>query len=329
LHERAARFIASPPKGPWFLSVGFDETHRDSCQGRPETGTRFSKHSPYDPRRLDARYCLPPPTIPDLPATRGDMASFKEGARRLDERMGFVLAALDRSGAAANTLVIVTTDHGIAWPGMKCSLTDHGIGVMLLLRGPGGFAGGKVVDAMVTHLDLFPTVCEVAGIAPPDWLEGKSLVPLAVGKVASLHEAIFAEQDWHEQSEVLRAVRTLRYKYIRRFEPTGPKAANCDEGPTKQVMLEAGFFGQALGPERLFDLYLDPQEACNRSEDPACAPVLAMMRRSLDAWMRRTRDPLLSGQPVTPPGLRGQFRKSVPGTAPHVEAASSPLSPPG
>ncbi len=306
LHERAARHIArAKPGQPWFMSIGFDQTHRDNRQGDPATGACFSKPSPYDPDSLDARYCLPPPIFPDTPETRRDMASFKEGARRLDERIGHVLAALDRARQADNTLVIVTTDHGIAWPGMKCNLTDHGVGVMLIVRGPGGFNGGRVVDAMVTHMDLFPTITDLLGLAPPPWLQGASLLPLVRGEADALHDAIFLEQGWHETAEPQRAIRTRRYKYIRRFDPIGPKAANCDEGPTKNLLRPLGWFDRAVGEELLFDLFFDPQETCNRAHDPALAGVRAGLRQQLDEWMQRTDDPLACGRPIAPPGLNG------------------------
>ena len=69
-------------------------------------------------------------------------------------------------GLVETTLIICTTDHGLAFPGAKATLYDRGTGVMLIMRGP-GFTGGKVVDALVSHLDVYPTVCELAGIEPP------------------------------------------------------------------------------------------------------------------------------------------------------------------
>lgn len=303
LHQRVAEFITrgSQGSGPWFLEVGFDETHR---QG-PADGTRFSKYGGYDPASLDSRYCRAPALFPDLPETRADWASYQAGLRHLDERIGHVLAALERSGEADNTLVIITTDHGLAWPGIKCSLTDHGTGVMLMMRGPSGFSGGRVLDAMVTHLDLYPTLCELAGLAPPVWLDGKSLLPLIAGTAPKLHDAIFTEQGWHEVAEPMRAVRTTRYKYIRRYDPFGPKARNCDAGPTQVVLEKFGWFDRLLGEEQLFDLMLDPQELCNLAADPQAANVLAALRQDLHDWMQRTRDPLLSGKPVPPPSLPG------------------------
>ena len=93
--------------------------------------------------------------------------------------MGVVLDALERSGSADNTLVICTTDHGIAFPRMKCNLHDSGIGTMLIMRGAGRLRRvGKVIDCMTSHLDIFPTVCDLLQIEPPPWLRGKSLLPL-------------------------------------------------------------------------------------------------------------------------------------------------------
>src|SRR5204862_6618110 len=119
--------------------------------------------------------------IPDTPQTRQDIAAYKASARVMDEGVGLVLRTLEGAGLSGNTLVISTTDHGIAFPAMKCNLTDHGMGVSLILRGPGGFCGGKVSDAMVSHIDLFPTLCDLLQIERPGWLQGKSLLPLMTG----------------------------------------------------------------------------------------------------------------------------------------------------
>jgi arylsulfatase A-like enzyme len=78
------------------------------------------------------------------------MASFKTSARSLDQGVGTVLNALDETELADDTLVILTTDHGLAFPDAKATLTDRGLGVMLILRGPGGFHGGRVHDGLVS-----------------------------------------------------------------------------------------------------------------------------------------------------------------------------------
>ena len=147
--EDAATFLASAPPQPFFLSVGFGLTHR--------------AYPPADPDLL-AGYSQPPLPLPDVPEIRADMAAFKTAARELDRRIGVVLAALGRHGLDRNTLVIATTDHGIAFPRMKCTLTDQGIGVLLILRGPREgqwtelLTGGRMEEALVSHMDLYPTL---------------------------------------------------------------------------------------------------------------------------------------------------------------------------
>ena len=286
----AARWLAQPPSQPFFLSVGFIETHRD-----------FPEPGPDD----DPRFCLRPAPLPDTPETRRDMASFRASARTLDQSVGRVLGALDDTGLATSTLVICTTDHGIAFPGMKCNLTDHGIGVMLILRGPGGFVGGRVCDAVVSHIDVFPTVCELLDIERPPWLQGKSILPIIRGEVEEVNEAIFAEVSYHAAHEPQRAVRTRRWKYIRRYgDRTTPVLPNCDDGPSKDVWLRHGWHERPLPAEQLYDLVFDPNETNNVVDEASLSGVLSEMRGRLNDWMRATDDPLLTGHVPAPPGAK-------------------------
>lgn len=283
------RLLADRPQDrPFFASVGFVETHRDFLE-------------PVDER--DARCSLPPANLPDTPETRRDMAAFKASARKLDRGVGAVLDALERAGVADDTLVIFTTDHGLAFPGAKATLTDRGLGVLLIVRGPGGFTGGKVHDALVTHLDLFPTICDVAQIAPPPWLQGRSLLPLADGAVDELHDAVFGELTYHAAYEPQRSVRTRRWKYIRRFSDRDrPVPANVDDGPTKELLLDHGWSDRRAPEEQLYDLVFDPNEAANVAADPGYEPVLRELRERLERWMDQTGDPLLDGPVDAPPG---------------------------
>src|SRR5690606_950000 len=145
-------------------------------------------------------------------STRRDMARYNTMANDLDRGVGQVLDALDEAGLADNTLVIITTDHGLAFPGMKCNLTDHGIGVMLMMRGPTGdgkrIEAGKVIDALVSPVDMFRTLCDITGIEPPAWRQGVSLLPLLQGRVSQVREEIFAEVNFHAVYEPMRAIRT-------------------------------------------------------------------------------------------------------------------------
>jgi Arylsulfatase A and related enzymes len=284
----AVEWLRNAPRRPFFLDVGFFETHRE-----------FHPPGPHE----NARYTLPPAPIPDTPRSRQDMAAFHASARVLDDAIGAVFSALDASGLAENTLVICTTDHGIPFPGMKCNLTDHGTGVMLMLRGPGGFTGGKVVDAMVSHLDLYPTICDLAGVDHPSWLQGKSLLPLIRGEQQELHEQLFAEVTYHAAYEPKRAVRTKRWKYIRNFgDRRNPVLPNCDDGLSKDVWLESGWKQRIVDREQLYDLTFDPNETRNMAGDASSAAVLEDMRARLNRWMVETHDPLLKGPVPLPAG---------------------------
>jgi arylsulfatase A-like enzyme len=277
----------SPPE-PWFMSVGFFETHRDFFA---PTSVR------------DTLYSLPPSHLPDVVATRRDFAAFKASARSLDQGIGGVLHALHDFGLVDNTLVLCTTDHGIAFPRAKATLFDRGIGVMMIMRGPHGFTGGKVCDAPVSHLDVFPTLCELAGIEEPGWLQGRSLMPLVRREVERLHEAIFAETTYHAAYQPHRAVRTDRWKYIRRFdEYEHPILANCDDSDSKDLLVEAGWGEEIVPEEQLYDLVLDPAEGRNLAGDSSRTEALEEMRARLDAWMHATADPLLEGPVPAPPG---------------------------
>jgi N-sulfoglucosamine sulfohydrolase len=286
----AIAYLSGGSQEPFFLSVGFAETHR-----------RFPEPGPQE----DPRYCRPPVPLPDTDRTRRDMAAFKAGARILDRGIGAVLDALEANGLAEDTLVICTTDHGIAFPGIKCNLTDHGIGVMLIMRGPGGFTGGRVNDAMVSHVDLFPTICDLLEIDPPGWLQGKSMMPLIRGKAEQINDAVFAEVTYHAAYEPQRAVRTRRWKYIRRFDDRqSPVLPNCDDGLSKDVWLEHGWQDRAPASEQLYDLIFDPNEARNLAGELSMAGIFEEMRGRLDQWMRATDDPLLHGRVPAPAGVR-------------------------
>lgn len=297
--QAAADYLLKAGKDrPFFLDCGFTLTHR--------VGMGEQWHTTRNAPAGDPRYVRPPAPLPDTPETRRDFADFRVAARQLDACMGRVLGALDQAGLADRTLVLITTDHGIAYPLMKCNLTGHGTGVMLMMRQAGVFTGGQVLDALVSHIDVFPTLCEAAGLARPAGLEGVSLVPLTAG-MASVREEVFAEVNWHAAPEPMRSVRTPQYNYIRRFAPhTGPVLSNCDDSITKSLLRRAGWDRPQVA-EELYDLIFDPQEACNRASDPACAATLADLRGRLKAWMEKTGDPLLTGRIEPWPDGRSQF----------------------
>jgi N-sulfoglucosamine sulfohydrolase len=286
--EAASNFLDNDPPEPFFLSVGFTETHRIF---------------PPLNEQVNPGHTMALPNLPDHASIREDIARYMISAEYLDKKIGIVLEALERNKLVDNTIVICTTDHGIPFPGMKSNLTALGLGVMLIIRGPEGFAGGRVIDGMVSHLDIFPTICEILNIDPPGWLQGRSLLPLIKGEVAQIHEALFGETNFHAAYEPARSVRTLRWRYIRRFDKrTKPVLPNIDDGPAKTVLLAHGLADRRVDEEALFDLAFDPGEGNNLSNEPEYQDVLAAMRNRLAQWMQETNDPLLDGPLQIPAG---------------------------
>jgi arylsulfatase A-like enzyme len=167
-------------------------------------------------------------------------------------------------------------------------------------RGVGQFMEGR--QGLVSHLDLYPTICDLLGQEHPPWLEGRSLVPLVDNRVndGALHAEIFGEQTYHGGLEPLRCIRTERHKLVLRHFADGPRLAAA--GVSGDRMTKLGGLNRPLGHVELFDLYLDPTEACNRADDPAYAAVRADLERRLRDWMARTADPFPTGSFPTPPG---------------------------
>lgn len=306
----AAAFIRSDHGGrPFFLSCGFGETHR----GFPDPAA--------DEPATDPRYVTPPAPLPDTPETRHDTAAYHTLVRKLDEKMGAVIDAVDEAGLADRTLIIVTTDHGIPFPRMKCNLTDHGIGVMLMVRGPEttGFVGGQAIDSMVSHIDLFPTLCELIGVDPPDHLQGRSILPLVRGERETIRDAVFAEVNYHAAYEPKRCVRTDRWKLIRYYgEYERTVMPNIDPSASKELLSRHNLAERVTPRERLFDLIYDPHETHNLADDPAYAGTLEEMRNRLDRWMRETGDPLLEHGGAVP-APRGAKINRVEGQSPKEE----------
>jgi len=284
---------------PFFLSFGMVSTHRPYPAAMPG---------------LNPNYLQPPVPVHDNPSTRLDMAEFTTMARCVDDCVGEVLAALRETGLDRETFVFFTTDHGIAFPKMKCHLYDTGIGVALIVQYPDNPTAGRAVDALVSHVDLYPTICEYAGVPLPDWLEGVSLMPLLRGSHDSVRREIFSEVTYHAAYEPMRCVRTERHKYIRYFDDTMSLVVkpNIDDGLSKQFLMRHGLMEQDHDPsEMLFDLYHDPLERENLATHTKYAAVLGQMKERLERWMLATDDPLLKGPVPRPEGARVNNRRGA------------------
>lgn len=269
---------------PFFLSYGMYATHR-----------RFPDKIDKD---INPDYAMPPYPIPDSPETRADFAGYLMSVKSADTCFGQVLSCMEEEGLLEDTIVLFTTDHGLANPFAKCTLFDSGIGVNLMLRIPGSKGNGKVFDSLVSHIDVFPTLCDLLGTQKPEWLEGESLAPLLKGEKDEVREEIFAEVNFHTSYEPIRCVRTKRYKYIRYYDKEWLKInrSNIDESPSKDFFSQRGLDEQTKYEEALYDLVYDPGERCNLAELKEYEEIRNELAGRLEKIQERTNDPLLKGK---------------------------------
>jgi N-sulfoglucosamine sulfohydrolase len=308
------RSAAATAEAPWFAYAGFTDVHR------PWSALSESR---FDPARLDV-----PPWLPDVSVIRKDLARFFQDIEHMDAVVGTVLDTLHDTGGDRHTLVIFTTDHGAAFPGAKATLYDPGIHVPLIMRQPGPIEGGRTYDALVSNLDLTPTLLEWAGLPVPDGLAGRSLAPLLRGEPYAAREEVGGALFYDVAYDPMHYVRTSDYKYIRSFAVTPEDAHGAD--PETLSTFAAGRWirvddfdvltspcWQALAPkggaprpesEELYDLRSDPYERRNLAGDPNARPVLDSMRTRLKYMMEQTHSPLLHGHVPPPDRQREAFR---------------------
>lgn len=288
--ERAAQYLDAYSGGrPFFLSYGMFETHRP-YPALPQEEIDLCRED----------YLEVPRNVYDSKENRGDTARLHYSLKLFDDNFGTVIEALKRNHLYENTIILSTTDHGLANPFSKCTLTDDGMGVSLIMRLPGyEDVNGSVYDGLVSQIDIYPTLCEALGIAPGSWLEGTSLMPVFRGDGKPVREAVYGEINFHTAYEPARCIRTERYKYIRYYDEEWTKynLSNCDDSVIKDLLVADGWREKDKQTEYLYDLYFDPAEKNNLAESPAYRETLEAMRRRLEAWQRETADSIPAWQP--------------------------------
>ncbi len=260
----------------FYLQVGFQEVHRPHTTGGVEPDSEHGIHVP--------------PWLVDNETARCQLAQQQGMIRKADEHVGVVLDALARSGLERDTLVVFTSDHGIAFPRAKTTLYDPGVGIPLVMRWPGGgIEGGRRCDRLLSNVDFVPTLLELLDLPAPANLQGRSFAGALAGDDP---ERPPREQVFALFLDEIRMVRTERYKLL------------WNIGPRKWTPAPAN----VAGPEQkwhwpvweLYDLEADPLETTNRVADPALSDVKATLRDALWNWMESVEDPLLKGPEETP-----------------------------
>ena len=301
--DRARAFLAKDDARPFFLYFCPTDPHR-AAQGfgedRPHPGVTEVK---YDPATLTV-----PPFLPDLPETRAELAGYYQAVSRLDQGIGRLLAVLEETGNPDNTMVIYISDNGMPWPGAKTTLYEPGMHLPLIVQTPGGKPGGTS-DAMVSWVDLAPTILDFAGVSAETGpgapkLQGASFLPAARGENLPGRDEVFASHTFHEVTMYypMRAIRTRQYKLIRNLAAPlpFPFASDLWGSRTWQTVLErkASHYGKRTveatlqhPPVELFDLDADPDELNNLADDPTHAAIRKELEAKLRAWLKATIDP--------------------------------------
>ncbi len=267
------RLINRKPKEPFFLQVGFSAPHdpllmppgyedKYAAEKIP-LPPNFRPQHPFDHGCLGNRdevALLPAPRTAD--AVRAELAMYYAVISHLDEQIGRIVEALKTSGQLDTTLIIFSSDQGLALGSHglmgKDNMYEHTVGVPLIFAGP-GIPAGRRGNAQCYLRDLYPTVCELVGIEIPQSVRGRSLVPVLRGQTDSVHP--FVVGYW---GSVQRMIRTQSWKLIHY-----PK----------------------IGKLQLFDLTSDPYELENLAEHPHYHHVVAQLRGKLRAWQQEAGDP--------------------------------------
>ena len=263
---------------PFFLSFGLRSTHRKFMETDDS---------------MDGFVRLPYP-LADNKQNRHDYCEYLKTLDIVDHCVGSILDTLESLDMLEDTAIMFTTDHGIAFPQMKGNLFDGGTGVALMFRLP--HKKPQVSDALVSHLDVFPTVCDILGAEKPNWLQGNSLMPIINGESDEINDYIFTETTYHATYEPSRAVRTKDAKLIRFYEDDRKiRFANIDASACKDTFLTSPLPHLQRSREMLFDLIADPSERINLIDVPEYRETYNRLSALLDHQMEATDDPLLNG----------------------------------
>lgn len=302
------------PGQPFFYWFGSHYPHRGY---KPDSGIAAGK-KPADIDRVPAYW-------PDNDAVRRDMLDYAVEVEAYDAQIGSLLAALEESGEAKNTLVIVTSDHGMPFPRVKGHTYDDAHHIPFIVAWPGrvGQPGGRVAE-FISFIDLAPTLLELfdingtaQGMAP---ITGRSFTDLLRGQAKVDRGFVIVGR---ERNDVLarpgspaglgyptRAIRAGSLFYVQNFAPERWPCGDVELGlkdtdasPSKTLIAERGasdpFWQHAYGKrpaEQLFDLGKDPDCVTNLAGQPAYAANLSSLRAQLISELKRQEDPRALGR---------------------------------
>ena len=318
-----AHWNKGPDGQPFFSVFNLGMTHESQYRTRGEEyEKKIRRLTPEDRQDPDALTTVPP-YYADTPETRLDWAHYYELVTVMDYRAGEILAELEESGLADDTIVFFWSDHGVGLPRAKRNLYDSGTRVPLMARIPEKYrVGGQgepdsVDNQLINLIDLGPTILNLSGVAVPEHMQGQ---PFLGPDLPTPREYIFGARDRiDERYDCVRTVRDRRYRYIRNYEsyrPHYPWISYAERTPTRKELrrmrhkpelpdVAKQFTMPWRSAEELYDTEADPHEIRNLAQPreyahPYAAPdlvdspehtsALKRLRRVHEKWMRDTRD---------------------------------------
>jgi len=315
----AGEFMAASDL-PFFLCVNYPEAHVpwerqvDGLPARPLNAADM---------KLPSYFGVHTPELHE------SFANHYNSVMRLDSLIGDLLAQLELSGKAENTLVVFVSDHGPDSLRGKRSCYEGGVRVPLIIRWPAKLASNQTVNTLVSSVDLLPTFRLAVGLEPDRTLPGSSLLPDCLKTAADpQRDHVFFEYHTHAAAPNYgpqRAVRGQRYKLIKNLRPDVPspgytftlgKVPSLPAGLAQApAHVQATYARMALPPAyELYDLERDPDEFYNLADDPAYASTKRELQTVLQNWREATSDPLLS------PAVLELFTAEVMGVTSQAEA---------
>ncbi len=289
-----------PADRPFFLYTNLFVTHESTMW--PGEYDRLVRPHLEPGQHCDPQAVPVPAYLPDTPVVRADIARHYDALAVQDQQVGRILEALERSGHAANTVVVYMGDHGRGLYREKRWCYDAGLRIPLILRAPGWVTPGSCSAEPVSVLDMAPTLLRLADIAIPERYHGRVLCG---PEPHPAPEFVFAGRDrMDEQFDRVRAASSERYHYIRNDFPELPYASRIEyleeQGTTREGrrlhaegrLSPAGqlFFAETKPAEELYDTLADPNCVHNLADDPAHSNTLSRHRQALSGFLDRTGD---------------------------------------
>ena len=311
--NHCAEFVAADSEKPFFLYFCTSDPHRSggSVAGAEHNPNPFGNRPRGYPGIEEVEYApedvLVHPFLPDTPVCRAELAQYYQSVSRIDQGLGRLVELLQEAGVYDDTLIIYTSDHGIAFPGGKTTLYEGGMRIPFVVRNPyeKKNAGGRC-DAMINLADVTPTILDFAGALPQDHdRHGRSFLSVVGQSSPDGWDEVTASHTFHEITMYypMRVVRTRTHKLIWNIAHglPYPFASDLWAAPTWQDVYKRG--SDALYGKRtvrdyihrpafeLYDLETDPHEIHNLAEKDEYAGLLAEMKAKLKAFQVRTDDP--------------------------------------